>query len=123
MVKKILIFHLHLFFGVGRVLMLGRVFAATLMQIPNPNLLMTCLISSSPLKIMDAEQFKKSSILVKSLGFHPKVDSFNYELFDVDSLRLHVMDCVGALICIQKKYNKVQTPVLGGDKQRMFWNH
>ena len=55
------------------------------------------------------------------------MDSFNIELFDVDRLRLHVMDCVGALICLQKKFNKlVQAPEslpddVAGAKRRVFW--
>ena len=52
----------------------------------------------------------KSIELVMSLGFHPQIDSFNYELFDMDRFRFHVMDCVGALICLQKEYNKFHEP-------------
>jgi hypothetical protein len=63
-------------------------------------------------------QFERSINLVKSLEFHPKIVAFNYEIFDADSLRLHVMDCVGALVCLQK-CNKVQA--LGDAKRRVFW--
>jgi len=58
--------------------------------------------------------------LVIPLGFHPKNESFNYQLLDVDSLRLHVMNCVGALICLEKKCNIIQAPD-GGAKRRVFW--
>ena len=66
--------------------------------------------------------YAKSIKLVMSLGFHPQIDSFNYELFDVDRFRLHVMDCVGALICLQKVFNKFQEPDDVVDaKRRLFW--
>jgi len=50
-------------------------------------------------------EIKQSLNLIKSLGFHPQIDSFNYELFDADRFQLHIMDCVGALICLQKEFN------------------
>jgi ankyrin repeat protein len=64
------------------------------------------------------DQFSKSINLVKALGFHPQIDSFNYENFDADSLRLLVMDCVGALICLQKKCIKFDIEYT---KRRVFW--
>jgi len=68
------------------------------------------------------EQYDKSKKLVTSLGFHPQTDSFNYELFDVDRFRLHVMDCVGALISLQKEFKKIrEADDIGGAKRRVFW--
>jgi len=55
-----------------------------------------------------------------SLGFHPQIDSFSYELFDVDKFRLNVMDCVGALICFQKKFKILHAP--DEAKWRVFWH-
>ena len=56
----------------------------------------------------EKQPYEESINLVKSLGFFPKrVDSFNYQLFDEDGLRLHVMNCtVGALLCFQKTFEK-----------------
>lgn len=69
----------------------------------------------------EEEQLAKSIKLVMKLGFHPTADSFDYELFDVDRLRLHIMDCVGALICLQKKFNKLPADDVADAKRREFW--
>jgi len=67
------------------------------------------------------EPYEKSVKLVMSLGFHPQIDLFNYELYNLDRFRQHVMDCVGALIRFQEVFNKLQEPDEAGAKKRLFW--
>mmetsp|Transcript_31987 Transcript_31987/g.46088 ORF Transcript_31987/g.46088 Transcript_31987/m.46088 type:complete len:369 (-) Transcript_31987:2040-3146(-) len=44
-------------------------------------------------------------------------------LFDEDSFQLHVMDCVGALLCFQRKFEKIEgyNDNVRCAKQRVFW--
>jgi len=68
-------------------------------------------------------QYNKETVnFVKSLGFHPStVDSFNYDLFDEDGFRLQVMDCVEAIICIQKRKGREYNDATTVAKSRVFW--
>jgi len=70
---------------------------------------------------MEEQKYIQSINMVKSLGFYPKNDLFIINLFDVDTLRLHVMDCLGALICFEKKLNKLQNNAVVAAKWRVFW--
>jgi ankyrin repeat protein len=66
---------------------------------------------------------EKSFHLIKYLNFHPKVDHFNYNFFDEDGLRSHVLNCVGALVYFQKKFEKLKdcNDNVGYAKRRVFW--
>jgi len=79
MVKEISVFHLHLFFGVGRVLMLGRIFAATLPTCTYYRIFSHCVRikfyhSGSSYKfqqIINVIRFKSLRLTFQSIFFFP----------------------------------------------------
>jgi len=76
--------------------------------------------------MMDVDDilFVNALNFVESLGFHPCDDSFNADLFDEDSFRLYVLDCIGALVCFQKILKlrqKEKDDYAKRAKRRVFW--